>query len=343
MLDDRKIKVLHAIINSHLSTAEPIGSRTISKDYNLGVSAATIRNEMSDLEDKGYLIKPHSSAGRVPSDKAYRLYVDEIMKFDEVEQVENRGVKETIYKDGERLEDIIKNSVKLLSNLTNYTALVMTPEIKKLKLKYIQLLNMDNNRVMLVLLNSSGVVRNSIFTIKGEFDPNSLIIISNYLNERFKDSTVDEILDKINSESIFDNNELKHLLNYILPIIVKFLEDMSDKYIYMDGITNILNFPEYKDLDKAKNFIDFVKNEELLMDIFTNIENDKNLNIIIGNENNYDEMKGCSLITANYYFENNSMGKIGIIGPTRMDYMYLIDTLDNLSRSMSEVLTMMLR
>lgn len=345
MLDDRKVKVLYAIINSYLVSAEPIGSRTISKEYDLGVSPATIRNEMSDLEDEGFLTKPHSSAGRVPSDKAYRLYVNELLRVKEpsIEEEKNEGVRKSLYENSDKVEDIIRNSTKILSNITSYTALAMTPQIDKLKLKHIQLMNVGDNRVLMVMLNSSGVVNNSLFTISREFEDAELLLLSNYLNEKFINCTIDEIIDKIKEEKILEINIIGSILKDILPYIKKSLEDLSQIDIYLDGVSKILEFPEYKDLEKAKNFINFVENEEIILDIFKGLDSDKDVNIVIGSENNYEAIKDCSLITTNYNLSNKTMGKIGIIGPTRMDYVYLINVLDNFSRNISEVLTMLLK
>ncbi len=344
MLDDRKLKVLYAIINSHLISAEPIGSRTISKEYDLGVSAATIRNEMSDLEERGYLTKPHSSAGRIPSDKAYRLYVNELLKTNNGKRLEkNERVKESLYENSDRIEDIIKNSARILTKLTSYTALAMTPEINKLRLKHIQLINVGDNRVLMVVLNSSGVVNNSLFKVNREFEDNELIILSNYLNEMFIDHTIDEITSKANKERLLDRNIIGSILKDILPYIEKSLEDISEIDIYSDGITRILDFPEYRDLDKARDFIDFIENDQLILEVFNGLDNDKDLNVIIGSENNYEAIKDCSLIITNYNLGNKTMGKIGIIGPTRMDYVYLINVLDNLSSDISEVLMKLLK
>ncbi len=338
MLDERKLKVLYAIIDSHLNTAEPIGSRTISKDYDLGVSAATIRNEMSDLEDRGYLIKPHSSAGRIPSDKAYRLYVDQLLTNNEKKELErNQEIKEEIQQETKQTEDIIKNSTRLLSQLTSYTAIAISPQINKLRLKHIQLMSMDGNNIILVLLNSSGSVQNNLFYIDEKIYNDNLFLISKILNDEFNNLTIDEIVDKIKNKDIFKIEELSTILDYILPFISKSLQEISETKIYIDGLTKILNFPEYRDIDKARDFMEFIEDEKTLINLISNMENEDGLTISIGEENEPIEMKHCSIITTNYQFTDKSIGKIGIIGPTRMDYLKLINIMDTMSDNINEI------
>ncbi len=345
MLDERKLKVLYAIIDSHLHSAEPIGSRTISKDYNLGVSAATIRNEMSDLEDKGYLIKPHSSAGRLPSDKAYRLYVDEILKGESNNEdiKSNKKVRKCLYQGNEEITQIIRNSASILSSLTSYTAIAMSPKIDQLKLKHIQLININEDNILLVIVNSAGVVKNSLFHSKLKFTDKELNIISNFLNSKFTGLTIDEIKDLISSAQFKDLDPVFKILKNILPYIEKSLRDLTDIDVYMDGVSKILNFPEYNDLEKARDFISFIENKEAVLNLFTNLDKEKDLNVIIGEENIYDIMQDCTFISTKYSLDGKEIGQIGIIGPTRMDYIKLIDILNNLSNDLSEVISMLLK
>lgn len=344
MLDERKLKVLYAIIDSHLNTAEPIGSRTISKDYDLGVSAATIRNEMSDLEDRGYLIKPHSSAGRIPSDKAYRLYVDQLLTNNAREEVKkNRKLEGKLKKETKDSEDIIKDSIRILSKLTSYTAIAISPKVSRLRLKHIQLMSIDGNNIILVLLNSLGSVQNNMFYVDEIIYNDNLFIISKILNEEFNGLSIDEIIEKINKKDIFKTREISTILEYILPFINKSLKEITETKIYIDGITKILNFPEYRDIDKAKDFIEFIEDEKTLINLITNMDDESGITISIGEENSAIEMKQCSIITTSYEFSDKSMGKIGIIGPTRMDYLKLIGIMDTMSNNINEVFKILMK
>jgi len=203
MLDERKLKVLYAIINSYVLTAEPIGSRTISKQYNLGVSPATIRNEMSDLEELGYLNKPHSSAGRVPSDKAYRLYVDNLLKAKNpvVDTEKKNEIKKILSNDAMEIDKLIQNSAKMLSALTSYTSLAITPQIEINSLKHIQLLLIAQGEVLVVLVSSSGIVKNTIIKIEIPIPENLLNTISNFLNESLKTLSLEELTYLIKKDS----------------------------------------------------------------------------------------------------------------------------------------------
>lgn len=342
MLDERKLRVLNAIINSYIISAEPIGSRTISKKYDLGVSSATIRNEMSDLEELGYLNKPYTSAGRVPSDKAYRLYVNTLMK-----QVKSRSllndrnvrkkIKKHLLREAGEVEQLIQNAAKILSEITNYTALAVAPQFKQSTLKHIQLISIDDDKILVVIVSDSGVVKNTIFKVENNIPENQLVLISNFLNEKLKGLTLEEIGNEMDAEIFKEMYQFKNIIQNIIPIINQSLEDMEDVELYADGVTNILNFPEYSDVAKAKTFLGFMEDKDsvanmLLKNTFDDFE------ISIGNENICEEIKDCSLITATYKLNGQTIGKIGVIGPTRMDYFTVISSVKLLSVNLNEII-----
>lgn len=343
MLDDRKIKVLYAIINSYVISAEPIGSRTISKQYDLGVSSATIRNEMSDLEEQGYLNKPHSSAGRIPSDKAYRLYVDEILKIKKpkIDLIKKEKIKQILTSESREIEHLIQNSAKVLSAITSYTAIAISPQLKESKIKHIQLIPIDSQQILMVLVSNSGAVKNSIFRLDKEVSEEQIMIISHFLNDKLRDKTINEISTQIATGVFKEIHQFKNILDSIIPIINQSMEDIDNIDLYSDGVTKILNFPEYKDLDKAKSFISFIEDKDLVVDLLLNNPISGNIEITIGNENIYDPIKDCSLITATYKLGDRTIGKIGVIGPTRMDYLKLVNTLQLFSVNITEIIDML--
>lgn len=345
MLDDRKMKVLYAIINSYIVSAEPIGSRTISKEYDLGVSSATIRNEMSDLEDLGYLNKPHTSAGRIPSDKAYRMYVNHILKGQPLKTNEDEKIRieQILARESKEIDELIQNSAKLLSAITNYTALAISPQLKESKLRHIQLVPIDDMEILVVLVSDSGIVKNAIFRVNHSIGANQLNTISNFFNAKLKGLTMEEISRAMESGIFEEIYELKEIINNIIPIIHKSLNDVDDVEVYSDGINNIFNFPEYKDVNKAKAFISFVEDKDLLIDLMLNESFENGVEITIGNENDYDQLKDCSLITTTYKFKNMTIGKLGIIGPTRMDYSKVINTLKSFSVNLTEVFNILMK
>lgn len=340
MLDDRKLKVLYAIINSHLISAEPIGSRTISKDYDFGVSSATIRNEMSDLEDEGYLTKPHSSAGRVPSDKAYRLYVDNVLKDVKLKRDKKKQeeIRKTLYEESKEVKELIKNSAEVLSKLTSYTSIVMLPELNKSKLKHIQLVLMEDSEILMVVVSSSGFVKNLMFTIEDKVGADELLALSNYLNEKFSGLSMSDVIQELR---LMEIPEVYTGLRGIINNLIRALKDVNEVEVYANGVTKILNFPEYNDIEKAKSFMSFMEDKESMIDIMMQDDYDSDLEIVIGDENRYEEIKDCSVITASYNLGDTTIGRVGIIGPTRMDYLKLIGILRNFSDDISQVLTML--
>lgn len=347
MLDDRKIKVLHAIIDSYIIGAEPIGSRTITKQYDIGVSSATIRNEMSDLEELGFLIKPYSSAGRIPSDKAYRFYVNSLlnMKEGKVDLKKKNQIKDILSSESREMDELLKNSAKILSTLTNYTALAISPQLQDLTIKHIQLIPIDRLQILLVLVSNTGVVKNSIIRLEETIPSNQVEILSNFLNEKLKGLSIKDINSDISKVIFEEIYELKDIIENIIPIISSTLEDINNIDLYSDGINKILNFPEYKDLEKAKSFMKFFEDKDTIVDILlgSSISSENGIDIVIGEENIYDPIKDCSLITATYRLGDKTIGKIGVIGPTRMDYIQVINNLKLFSKNISELIDFLIK
>lgn len=343
MLDDRKLKVLYAIINSYVDSAEPIGSRTISKNYDLGVSSATIRNEMSDLEDLGYLSKPHTSAGRIPSDKGYRLYVNELLKLKNSleDELTNEKIITQMLSSSGQINELIENSARLLSAMTNYTSIVASPKMKEIKVDRLQFVAVENVGVLILVVCNNGVLRNTLY--KTDYaDVDDLNIIANYLNKALDGLLVEEMIEVLNSEIPKELMELSSLYSGLIPHLKELLEELIEIEIYYDGITNIFNYPEYRDVDKAKEFMDFIENKELLLDIILKNSTSKDMDIIIGNENIYSPIKDISMITATYYIDGKTIGKVGLVGPTRMDYQNLINTVQVFSDNISKVMNIYL-
>ncbi|MGM0395453.1 MAG: heat-inducible transcriptional repressor HrcA [Bacillota bacterium] len=340
MLDDRKMRVLYAIIDSYIATAEPIGSRTISKSHDLGVSSATIRNEMSDLEELGYLNKTHTSSGRIPSDKAYRLYVDSLTQLDNnsINNKQKQEIRKALERENEELDQLIQNSAKLLSQITSYTALALSPQIKETRIKHVQLLPIGEKQVLLILVNESGIVKNTVFHTDQTIPENQLTAITNMLNERLKNKALN-LMNRDSLKGMFNEfYEYKKEIEKLIPIINKSVESLDEIDLYADGIGRLLSFPEYKDIEKVRSIMTFIEDKDQLMDILLMDSISKDIHISIGQENIYDPLKDCSIITATYKLEGETVGKIGIIGPTRMDYLRLIKILRIFSENISEII-----
>ena len=335
-LNERKLRILQAIISDFIYSAEPVGSRTLSKKYNMGISPATIRNEMSDLEEMGFLTHPHTSAGRIPSDRAYRLYVDNLMQRYELPEQEKKRIADKLTTDVLELERTIQHAASLLSELTSLTAFALTPKAEGDKLKYVKLMAVDEGTVILMIVAESGKVSNTALKTTASYTEEGLEIIAKTMTYNYKGKTINEVLklDLIKSFET-DIDAMSKLAEDIMPNFVRTLERMLDVNLYMDGLTNIFAFPEYNDIDKAKVFLEMLDKKDRFRSILTN--RDKGVIITIGTENADEIIRDCSLITATYRVDGRSVGTIGVIGPTRMKYDEVVSIIeyitDNISRT----------
>ncbi|WP_036728546.1 MULTISPECIES: heat-inducible transcriptional repressor HrcA [Peptoniphilus] len=335
-MDERKIEILNAIINSYIDSPNPVGSRTISKDFNLGISSATVRNEMADLEDLGYLNKPHTSAGRIPSNKAYRFFVDHIQKeiFEyDIDFIEDYDIRDLILQNANSLDDIFKNTVKLLSDFTKCTSYVVALKKPDTEIKFIQLLNIDEYSILLLIVGNRGVVEKQIVNTQVSISDDDLHEICKKLNEYL--CGID--FQKIGGLKVVLKGSMVKYGEFISDIIKRastFNEKVSQFDFYYDGLNNILSFEEYYDIEKARNFIKFIEDKKSILKLI-NYSEKSDFDVIIGDENEDELMKNNSIIRATFRPKNQRIGQIGIIGPIRMDYRKHIKTVklfrDNLS------------
>jgi len=335
-LSERKLKILHAIISDYVRSAEPVGSRTLSKKYELGISPATIRNEMADLEELGYLTHPHTSAGRVPSDKAYRLYVNALMEKKELSREEKNIIAERLKSNVNEFEKTIEHAAHILSEITNLTSFALTPSQNNDTLKFINLLPVDRKTVVLMIVSESGKISNTALRLKVPYTEENLQILSKTMTYNYKGKTISEVLKNNIIESFeTDITAMSGLAADVMPNFLKTLEDMLNVNLYMDGLTNIFDIPEYNNLDKAKSFIEMLSQKE----DFTRkvIEREDGIIVTIGEENSDDVMQGCSLITATYHVDGKAVGKIGVIGPTRMKYGEVTSIIEYLTDNLNSV------
>jgi len=337
MLNERKLKILQAIIQDYIETAEPVGSRTLSKKYDLGVSPATIRNEMADLEELGFIIQPYTSAGRIPSDKGYRLYVDEFMALKKMVDIERDHLELDLFNKVAEIEQILQYSSKLLSQLTNYTAIALAPQIKESKLKHIQLVPIDTENMLAVIVTDSGIVKKPIIRLSDQVSGSNFQTISNFLNDKLHGlaiKNIEESLIEILSEEFINSGSI---IDKIIPEIFQSLDEVSHINMFLNGAMNIFNFPEYNDIFKAKSFLELLEEKELLSSLITSFSNE-GLSVSIGSENIYKEAKDCSLVTATYKVDDKTLGWLSVIGPTRMDYSTVVSVMAEVSKVISELL-----
>ncbi len=335
-IDKRKIQILEAIINDYINTGEPVGSRTIAKRYDLGVGSATIRNEMSDLEDMGYLEQPHTSAGRIPSSKGYRLYVDSLMKKARLSEEEQLQIKKYII-DSAMLEvdKIVKQASTLLSELTNLTCVVQTPSVMKSYIKSVQLLKVDNNNLISVIVTDSGVIKNHRIKINKMPSMEELQIINKVINKRLVNLTIQDINLEVINNLKSDLMGYDDLFNAIVPVLYETLKEDNSSEIFMEGTTNIFNYAEYNDIDNAKQILNLLYNKDYVVEL---LAPEGGLSIKIGDENYIPEAKNCSVISAQYSLGDRPMGTIGLIGPRRINYSRVIAIMAQVMKELNNAL-----
>ncbi len=336
-LSERKLKILEAIITDYIQVGEPVASRTIAKKHALGISSATIRNEMSDLEDLGLIVQPHTSAGRIPSDKGYRLYVDELIQKNNDNYSEVEILQEVISKNIDKIDFLMKETAKTLSILTNHVTFITEPKSSTTVIKQIQLMPADEKKILLVVIVNKNVVKNKMISIDIEVDVSYLYNLSILLNKIFKNKTISDIQKETVSELKEKlNNDLVILLP-VLDALINILKSEDATEVYTSGVNNILSHPEFSNIEEAKKIFKALEERELLITLLGD-DAEENVQILIGTENNIEQMKSCSIVRSTYSTEDGSVGKIGIIGPTRMDYTKILSTMDNVTKSISEIL-----
>lgn len=337
MLNERKIKILEAIINDYIQTAEPIGSRTIAKKYDLGISSATIRNEMSDLEELGFIVQPHTSAGRVPSDKGYRLYVDRLMPSRELSRDEANFLLNMVQDNISHIDYLMQQTAKVISHMTNYTTVVTEPKSRSLNIKHLQLVPLDSHRIVAVIITDSKSIKNQVIDVGNTPDSETLNKFSSMLNELLKadsDETKRDILNFIERE----NKDNAEFIRVVLDEIYKTFREYDDVHIYTSGVKNILAFPEFSNIEKAKVIFQTLEEKEMLITLLNAPGGEGNVQILIGDENKINEFKDCSIVKTNYSFGDNAIGSIGIIGPKRMDYSQSVAILNNMVKNINRVI-----
>ena len=331
-LDDRKVTILKAIIKTYLETGEPVGSRTISKYSDLKLSSATIRNEMSDLEDMGYIIQPHTSAGRIPSDKGYRFYVDQIELEKDNEVME---FKEMMVPKVDKLELVLRRMAQVLASNTNYAAMISGPSYHKTKLKFIQLSKMEERKLLVVVVVEGNIIKNTMIDISDNLTDEELLNLNILLNSSLNGLTIEEINRDVISKLKVDAGAHREVVELVLNEVAEAIRaGGEDLQIYTSGATNIFKYPELSEGDKASRLIGTLEHQEVLQEfvaeVNANSDGDSGIQVYIGDETPVQSMKDCSVVTANYDLGGGLRGTIGIIGPKRMDYEKVLRTMQNL-------------
>lgn len=338
-LDERKLKILQAIIRNYLETGEPVGSRTISKYTNLNLSSATIRNEMADLEELGFIVQPHTSAGRIPSDKGYRLYVDTMLE-DKVQQVVE--IKELLLEKVDKIELLLKQVAKLLAVNTNYATLVTKPQYRSKKVKFIQLTEVDSKQLLAIIVIEGNIVKNKMIETEESLDKEIILKLNIVFNTFLQGLDLTEINLTIIQKMKEQAGNYSNIVSIILDAIAQAISEEDEVEIYTSGAINMLKYPELSDMKKVSELMGTFEEQKLLTELI-NIKQEgsdsenRGIQVYIGSETPMEAMQDCSVVTATYEIEEGVYGKIGIIGPKRMDYDKVVGTLHTLMIQLDEI------
>lgn len=334
-MDERKRRVLQAIILDYIATADPVGSRTIAKKYNLGVSPATVRNEMADLEEMGLIEQPHTSAGRIPSQSGYRYYVDCLMEKEPVRNETREMIRGALLNRMRETEALIQMSGKLLSQLTSYTTLVLAPSMGQNTLRHIQFLPVERDKAVMVIVLDNGHVEHRLIEAPEGLNEEDFHSISQLLNQHIRGLSLENWRTSVMQTIYRDLDYHRDLLGKFIAQVENSLLVGQDQKVYLGGALNILNQPEFKDIDKVKTLMELLEEESLMKEVLSPTDED-GVTVRIGTENMYEGLKDCSLITATYRFDGKVIGTLGVLGPTRMEYSKAISVLDFLTKALSE-------
>lgn len=336
-LDERKTKILQAVIRNYLETGEPVGSRTISKYTDLNLSSATIRNEMADLEEMGYILQPHTSAGRIPSDKGYRFYVDAMMAEKEREVVE---MKEMLLERQDKMEMLLKQVAKVVAQNTQYAAMISAPQTRGNKVKFIQLSRVDAGQILAVIVVEGNVIKNNILSVTEELSDETLLKLNILFNTHLNGLSIGEISLGMISAMKQQAGIHSDIVSEVIDAVAEAIKAEEDLEIYTSGTNNIFKYPELADHSRASELINTFEEKQLLSSLVQHALTDEQstgIQVYIGDETPVQSMKDCSVVTATYELAEGMRGTIGIIGPKRMDYDKVVGTLRTLQNQLDEL------
>lgn len=338
-LESRRNKILEVIIKTYVEQVEPVGSEAVCRRLRLKVSSATVRNIMSELEELGYIAQPHRSAGRVPTDKGYRYYVDHLMEPERLNKDYIGQVEQEYESKRPAMEEVIKKAAYLLSDLTKKTSVILYPNLKKMRLKKVELFLLEPDKVIVTLVGSSGLVKHSIANLSSVVEENELLRLNNFLNSELTGLNLEEIKEHLSRMLLEERYSFYYLLDKAFKIMnMAFLVE-EDDLLYLDGAGYILEQPEFKNMEDLRQLLKIVEEKTALLEVLKDDFESEGLKIFIGKENKvFPVMKNCSLIVSSYKVEGKSLGKLCVIGPTRMEYSKAVCGVEFIAQLLSQVL-----
>ena len=332
MLDERKKKVLQAIVEEYINTAEPVSSNALTSNHGLECSSATIRNEMAELEKKGFLDKTHTSSGRIPSAKGYRYYVDELLNDNDISKEEIKYISSKLETKVNEIEELTKITANTISEVTHYTTVSIGPKATAQLIEEIKFVLLGSRMMMAVILTDTGLVKETIIKFDEDINQKQIETINYMFNHKLKGEPL-ETIDRPLEEYLFD--EMIYSVKVIKPIIeqIKKVLEEEDK-IYLEGANKFFDLPEFNSLEVAKNFVNILDEKELMADML-NSGFAEDINVYIGEESNKDELKEFSIVTFKHKVNGKDLGTIGIIGPKRMDYSKVISVMKYINQKLN--------
>ena len=338
-LTERSKQILEAIIEDYIVTAEPVGSRTVTRRHGLNLSPATVRNVMADLEEMGFLASPHTSAGRVPTDKAYRLYVDSLLGVRKVAREEREEIRKHCSLTGKDIGEVLHETSRMLSSVSHYMGIVVAPRFAANVLRHLEFVKLGGRRILVILVSQSGAVQNKIVETTDDFSSEELVRMSNYLNELVAGLTIAQVRSRLLEEMENAKTRYDALLSKALKLSQQSLPD-KDSEVFLEGQSNILELPEFADVGRMKEIFRAFEEKGQLVSLLDQCLGAQGINIFIGAESRLSQMAGLSVITSTYMTGRNTLGVLGVIGPTRMGYAKVIPIVDYTAKMVSRLLEM---
>jgi heat-inducible transcriptional repressor len=339
-LDERSKKILRELISFYCMTGEPVGSRTLSKKAKMSLSPATIRNVLADLEESGYIRQPHTSAGRVPTDKGYRFYVNHLLRTQGINTLQKEAIESHLLKSEGNFEDLLLLTTNLLARLSHNIALAVKPDLQKMVLENMDFMLVNNKRILAILITRGGVISNKVIDLEEAINQEELIRISNYIKTEFCGLTLPHIRQRVLDLMKQEQLQYDNLLKKAILLSQKAMEGHADReQLYVIGASQIVNYPEFLDLARTRDLLDALEQKSKILHILNECIEGEGIHILIGSESSDPDFKGLSLISSPYKYGDEPIGTVGILGPTRMEYRKIIPLVDHIAKVISNVLS----
>ena len=337
-LNERSQNILEAIVEDYISSAEPVGSRAISRKHNFNLSPASVRNVMADLEEMGLLCSPHTSAGRIPTGKGFQYYIDTLLEVRDLNQDEKLSLHNSYRFQNMRMEDVMQEVGRVLSGISQYTGLVMAPKFVSTVFRQIEFIRLSQGRLLMIYVSETGLVQNKVIEADPTLTIRDLEQISNYLTSELNGLSIHEVRTKLKKELQEDSADYDRLKKRALRLSCAALQDEVEDQLYVSGASLMLGQPEFSSPEKMKQVIQTFESKKLLIELLDRSQSAHGVQIFIGSESSHIDLEGCSLITSNFSNQKGAIGSLGVIGPVRMNYSQVVPIVDFTAQLVSRVL-----